>query len=95
METEIVPICPTCKSKLNCVGVKLPDAPPVAGEYSICFNCGEFLVFTEPPQVRQMEFSEEVRMDDNLLDAMKHMRAKVVQKRAYKDFVKNFHKFGI
>lgn len=91
METENKPLCPTCKSVLDCVTPLTGTEEPKAGEYSICFNCGEFLVFTDPPHVRLMEFSEEVNMDDKLLDAMKQMRFRVVQKKAYKDFVKNFN----
>jgi hypothetical protein len=84
------PKCPTCKGVLDC---DLPAAhkknTPSEGDVAVCLHCGEFLVFENVPFVKQMEFIEEMRIDDVTLVAMKRIRMRVLQKRMQEELLKD------
>lgn len=84
------PKCPTCKGVLDC---DLPAAhkkdTPSEGDVAVCLHCGEFLVFENVPFVKQMEFIEEMRIDDVTLAKMKHIRICVLHKKMQEELLKD------
>lgn len=85
---SVLPTCPTCKDILDCVSPADDKEKPAKGDVAVCLHCGEFLVFVEPPNVRRMEFIEEMNMDDKTLVIIKRVRASVIQRKIKEDIQK-------
>lgn len=73
--------CPTCRAPLSSATVH-PSSPevvrqPKPGDYSICFNCGEFLEFTDALQSRSVPIPEDMDREQrsSLVDAQRFIRA--------------------
>lgn len=48
MTTDLDAVCPTCHITLpNTTCMTEEDSPPRPGDFSVCMNCGEILVFED------------------------------------------------
>lgn len=80
-EVEIKPsICPSCGNVTNYLvgeagaGAAVPDAPK-PGQPAICSICGAFLYFTRELQLRQLSFSDVLKLPPALRKMLLEARA--------------------
>lgn len=63
--------CPTCKGKIDAAtGVAEPNHSPREGDFSLCFECGEILVFTKDLSLRMADLNDMLTVSDRNKDLL-------------------------
>lgn len=66
-------VCPECGDVHDCQSNASPDdtRPPVPGDFTVCLNCGEVMVFDDALRPRRSTLEERSEAPDMLMAAVK------------------------
>jgi len=74
-------ICPVCGHKLDTC-VEDEKAKPENGDITLCFYCGELLIFSEDLKIKSITEEQFKLLDDDLKDAINYVKSIIY---GYKD----------
>lgn len=63
--------CPQCGGPLDAASQVIGMATPTPGDLTLCWHCGTFLIFDEPPVVHAMTDAELAGLDDHEYEALR------------------------
>jgi hypothetical protein len=79
--------CPVCKHILSAVGTLAGDVPtPVAGDVTVCLECGALLEFTKKLALRLID---ERKLDPETFKEIQHLRSRINDAKAYARVILN------
>ena len=71
------PACPECESVLDAATINEDGAVPSPGDWSVCFECGAILRFTDDLRMRLAEDTDLASTDDETREHLTRAQAYV------------------